>query len=65
MSRTPKTAPKSKHAFLKQLESGPQQYSYWAGLRIQGPIAAHERKESDSSKLQTSWYRGGFMGPKH
>lgn len=48
-----------------KLKNGKQRVSYWAGMRIQGPIAPHELKDSFSTKLQTSWYQGGFFGPKH
>jgi len=46
------------------MKNGSQQISYWAGMRIEGPIAPHEKREVFMTKLQTSWYAGGLFGPR-
>lgn len=42
--------------FQKDFKEGQQTVSYWAGLRITGPIRPHEIRESDAAKLQDKWY---------
>ena len=56
---------KTKHELREALKHGQQTHSYWAGLRIQGPIESHGRTNSYQATLQTANYTCGLFGPKH
>lgn len=63
----PKMPFKTHHALRKDLKfgEGNQTVTYWAGLRLEGPLANLEKRESSANKMQAAWYYGGLFGPKH
>lgn len=61
MSKTPFN---TSSAMKDSMKSANSTVSYWAGMRIEGPIKPHEKKEVFMTKLQTQWYAGGLFGPR-
>lgn len=51
-------------AMKDTMKSTQSNVSYWAGMRIEGPIKPHEKREVFMTKLQTQWYAGGLFGPR-